>query len=66
MKNATQTIQNDSAIPNAMNVAAAGTMININALRRPRASDKKPLKKLPNGWPIYIKLAAYEMINWGH
>lgn len=61
IKNAKQTIQNDSAIPNAMNVVTAGTITNINARRRPRASDRKPLKILPNGWPMYIKLAAHEM-----
>lgn len=42
------------------NANTAGATISINAQRRPIASEIRPLSKLPNGWPIHVKLAA----NW--
>lgn len=62
-KNATQMIQNDSAKPNEMKVAMAGVITSMIAFRRPSASDRKPLRKLPNGWPIFDKLAAWQNDN---
>lgn len=57
-KNARQMTQNDLAKPSMKNIPIAGVITSIIALRRPSASDRKPLKKLPNGWPIFVKLAV--------
>lgn len=57
-KNAMQIIQNVSAMNSVENMAIAGIITSINAFRRPSASDKKKLRKLPNGWPINVKLAG--------
>lgn len=57
-KNSKQICQNESAIPSAINAKAIGSMINIIARRRPSPSDRKPLRALPNGYPIKFIVAA--------
>lgn len=48
-KNNAQTMVNVSANANPTKASTAGATMKINALRRPMASDIKPLSKLPNG-----------------
>lgn len=54
---------NDSAKPSMINAITAGATTNISARRRPSASEIKPLNKLPNGWPMYVHMAANK-IHW--
>lgn len=62
-RNARQMVQNDLVMLSQMNIPIAGVITSIIALRRPNPSDRKPLKKLPNGWPMFVRLAAMTMWN---
>lgn len=53
-----QTIVNEFAKTNKTNPVIAGIVATIIALRRPIASETKPLSTLPNGWPMNAKLAV--------
>lgn len=58
-----KTTSNDLAKPNIINANTAGATTNNNAFRRPSASEINPLNKLPNGWPMYVQVAANKM-DW--
>lgn len=57
-KKTAQTVTNESAKPSAIKAKTAGATIKINALRRPIASDIKPLSREPNGCPMCVRVAV--------
>lgn len=54
---------NEFAKAKQINVITAGPTMNIKALRRPNASDSKPLTKLPNGCPTNVHVAASNQLK---
>lgn len=53
-----QTSQYDWAMPSTMHEPSIGINTNNSVVRRPNASEKKPLAKPPSNWPIDIILAS--------